>query len=36
MSLKCPMNLRAWDGDLLFKGEEGESTISVFIAEVLG
>ena len=28
--------MRAWDGDLLFKGEEGESTVSVFYRKSSG
>ena len=30
MKVKTPMSLRAWNGDLLFKGEENEGTLSVF------
>ena len=30
MTLKTPMNLRTWNGNLMFKGEDGEQTMSVF------
>ena len=36
MNLKTPMSMRAWDGNLMFKGEEGESTVSVFYRRGLG
>jgi hypothetical protein len=36
LSLKVPLTLRAWDGDLMFKADAGSTTVEVFYRRVKG